>query len=150
MATSPPDRSDDEGPSLRQIARQLTTPVLAGCVLTRERISQLAARLSVPAGMAERSQMLVNAMQAAAEMDRLPGLLEALVGEVDRWERTYADWTERYPSSAPIWAEWRARLESSRALLAGMRAALDEVVAIQPPDPEATPRPGDLETAYDD
>jgi hypothetical protein len=150
MATSPPEDPNDGGRSLREIARQLTTPALAGYVLTRERIGQLAADLGLPAGLADRGRMLVNAIQAAAELDRLPALLAALVAETERWDSNYRDWSRHYPASAPIWSDWRDRLETSRALLAEMRAALAEVVAVEPPPPETLPRPADVETPYDD
>jgi hypothetical protein len=159
MATSPPDdrgehlgedRAEDRGPSLREITRQLTTPALAGYVLTRERIGQLAAGLGLPAGLAERSQMLVNAIQAAAEMERRPLLLDALSAETDRWEAIYRGWSRLYPASAPIWTDWRARLTTSRALLAEMRSTLEGVVAVEAPGPETPPRSADLETPYDD
>jgi hypothetical protein len=115
---------DEEGPSLREIAGTLTTPARSGLVLTKERIAAIAARLSLPVGFTDRSQMLVNVFRAAAEYERIPALLDALDLEADRWESRYVAWTREYPASGTIWQEWRERLRNTRVLLANMQAAV--------------------------
>jgi hypothetical protein len=118
---------DKEGPGLRDIARTLTTPALSGLPMTKQRIGEIAAGLSLLVALGERSPMLMNVFQSAADLGRISPLLGALEAELDRWESRYVQWSSTYPSSAPIWYEWRQRLASTRALLAEMKAAAGQV-----------------------
>jgi hypothetical protein len=109
-----------QGPSLREIAERLTIPARSGLPLTKQQLGELGARLALPVGLAERSQMLMNLFRAAAELEKLPALLGALRQEVERWESQYGQWSTEYPASASIWDGWRERLAESRTLLTEM------------------------------
>ena len=112
-----------EGPGLSEIARRLTAPARSGLVLTKDRLRAVGRELSLPVGFGERSEMLLNLFRAAAELERLPELLDTLRAEADHWDRTYLQWSDEYPASRAIWDEWRGRLIDTRALLEEMAAA---------------------------
>lgn len=104
-------------------------------MLTKERLGTLAASLALPVGFTERGQMLVNMFRAAAEMERVPELIAALVAEADRWEARYVEWSREYPASAAVWDEWRGRLAGLRALLGEMSTAASAASAVEARDP---------------
>jgi hypothetical protein len=135
LPREPTSRAADElqGPSLREIAERLTIPARSGLPLTKQQLGELGARLSLPVGLAERSQMLMNLFRAAAELEKLPALLGALRDEVERWESQYRQWSTEYPASEAIWDGWRERLAETRTLLVEMA----ELVATGEPDQEA-------------
>jgi hypothetical protein len=142
---------DNEGPGLRDVAQLLATPARGGLALTKDSIGRIATDLALPVGFAERSQMLVNAFRAAAELDRLPALLAALGAEVDRWDGRYAAWEREYPASQPIWREWREKLASLRTLLAEMAAVANRGGSILEPNRRAgMPAPVDEHPEYVD
>ena len=131
-----------EGPSLREISRRLTSPARSGLVLTKERLGGLGRELSLPVGFGERSEMLLNLFRAAAQLERLPELLDTLRAEADRWDRRYVEWSERYPASRAIWDEWRGRLAGTRALLNDMSAAMLRDSPEHDPARSSRTRPG--------
>ena len=137
---SPSSSRPDEagGPSLRQVAELLTTPARSGIVLTKARIGELAGSLGLPVGFGEKSQMLMALFRAAADLETVPAVVDALRAEAERWEARYDGWASEFPASAPIWHDWHQRLARTRALLAEMAEALDQVRPGDPPDPHTS------------
>jgi hypothetical protein len=148
----PGGRQEEEGgPGLREVVERLTSPARAGFVLTKQRLATSAAQLNLPVGFGERSQMLTNLFRAAAELDRLLPLIEALRAEAGRWDSLYLEWATSYPGSAPIWRSWRERLAATRALLDDMAQAVSSVVTAETPRPdEPLPGPVDRQEEYAD
>jgi hypothetical protein len=144
-------QGSEGGPGLREVVERLTTPARAGFVLTKQQLATSAARLNLPVGFGERSQMLTNLFRAAAELDRLLPLIEALQAEARRWDSLYLEWAASYPGSAPIWQTWRDRLAASRALLDEMAQAAASVVHAEAPPADAPlPSPVDRQEEYAD
>ena len=114
------DGDDQSGPSLREVVRRLTTPALAGFVLTKQSLGALAAGLELPVGFSERSQMLTGMFRAAAELGRLPTLIEGLDARAVAWHERYGAWAASYPASAETWLEWQQRTAETRRLLTDM------------------------------
>ena len=138
------------GPSLREIAQLLTTPARSGMVLTKARIGELARTLGLPVGFGEKSQMLMALFRAAADLETVPALVDALRGEVERWAARYQGWAAEYPASASIWADYGERLGGTRALLADMAAALNQMSPGEPLEAGRIPAPVDDDPQYVD
>ena len=144
-------RDPDGGPGLREVVQRLTTPTRAGFVLTKQSLGTIAARLQLPVGFGERSQMLTGMLRGAAELDRLPVLIEALQAEAGRWDDRYLEWAAEYPASASTWQDWRDRLAATRALLDEMaRTVASAVTAPGPSTDQPLPGPLDTQEQYAD
>jgi hypothetical protein len=144
-------RGPGEGPDLREVVQRLTTPARAGFVLTKQSLGTTAIRLSLPAGFGERSQMLASMFQAAAELERLPPLIEALQAEARRWEGHYLAWASEYPASRPTWERWRGQLATTQALLHDMLLAATTINAsAEPSADQPLPLPLDTQPEYVD
>lgn len=144
------DEAGPEGPSLREIAQTLTTPALAGMVLTKGRLGELSRELDLPIGFGDRVQMLMGLFRAAGDLERVPALIRALRGEAERWGRRYLGWAEEYPASEAIWNDWRERLSRTRGLLAEMATVADEAQAIAPGAGRVFPPAIEEGAEYDD
>jgi hypothetical protein len=110
---------------LREVVRRLTTVSLAGIVLTREGLRDMALRLGVPIGAGDRGQMLSQLFVSAAELERVPTLVALLRSELERWDARYAAWSEQHPASAAIWADWRQSVEATRTMLLEMSVQME-------------------------
>jgi TorA maturation chaperone TorD len=112
-----PDEIKNEMPSLNGVALILLTPAYSGLYLSRDDISRLARPLNIPCGVGARQQMLTYLVQAAADDDRLPCLLESLQALVGAWSSFYTACKEGEPALAQISSVWLERLEGTRVLL---------------------------------
>jgi len=106
-----PDVLGNPETGLRDLATHLTTPSLAGGVLTRGALAQVGRAAQAPRGFGSRALMLTNLFKTASEYDRLPSVVAGL-GEV------VSGWTQAHTRlSAPVWA---ARSQATEALLTQM------------------------------
>ena len=119
-------------------------------VLTKARLGELAGALGLPVGFGEKSQMLMALFRAAADLDLIPALLDALRAEAECWEARYSGWAAEHPASAAIWREWSGRLEGTRAMLAEMAAAVERTAPGEPLQRRPVPAPVDDEVEYED
>lgn len=134
------DDGAEPGPSLREVVRRLTTPAQAGFVLTKQSLGELAASLELPVGFGERSQMLRGMFRAAAELGRLPALIEGLEARASVWSDRYAAWAADYPASAATWLTWQQVAAETLHLLADM-AALARASGPRTAEPPSTQGP---------
>ncbi len=96
---------------LRDIAELLCTPCHAGGLLTRGALRQLG---DLPRGFGQRPHELKTLLLSAARFGELPAVIEALDGELLRWDAAL---------QGPV-APWRARIAHTRSLLDGMQLAV--------------------------
>ena len=129
---SPPGRGQGEGrdaggeepESLEQVVRGLLTPARVGVFLCREDMRRIGQALGLPTPPGDRFAMLRGLVEAAAQFDLLPALLDTL----DALSRAADAEVAALMGDAPVWQpygqQWRVRIAAGQALLAGIRGTL--------------------------
>lgn len=85
----PPDLLADDKTSLRDIAEYLMTPCFSGHFISRTTIGRIGRELQLPRGFTDRTTMLVNLMQSAAQYDGAIVLMDALITEFQAAQKHY-------------------------------------------------------------
>ncbi len=111
-----PDLLEDPDTRLRDLACHLTTPSLAGGVLSRGALAGVGRASEVPKGFGSRALMLTNLLRSAAEYDRLAQVLTGLSSVASGWAEAHA---------ALGATQWASRSEQTVALLAQMARDAD-------------------------
>lgn len=123
---APPTLLSDPKTSLRDIAEFLMTPCYSGLFLSRTAVGELGRALQLPRGFADRTTMLVNLMQSAAQYDGSLALLEQLIAKFEATSRWYNSC--RHGSAKLDFAlqPWIERTEATVNLLGEMRKRAGE------------------------
>ncbi len=111
---------DDEGTSLRRIARFLTTACHAGTFVTRSDIAALGRDLDLPRGFGSRVNMLESLFLAAAEYDRFPAVIERVRDLLRRRAAALDAVVARFPDGEHLRDIFGARLRESLNTLEGL------------------------------
>jgi TorA maturation chaperone TorD len=97
-----PDPLSNPQTRLADLAQHLTTPSLAGGVLSRSALALVGRSTAVPKGFGSRALMLTNLMRTAAELGELPQVLKGISAVVEGWAHAHT------AIGAQVWAQ-RAR-----------------------------------------
>jgi TorA maturation chaperone TorD len=111
---------DDHG--LNHVVRVLLTPDLAGIFLSREDLAALGRRLSLPAPIGERFQMLRGLFESAGRFELVVPLLDALAELLAAEAGAMSALAAEHPAWATIGRGWLERIAQGRALLDELRA----------------------------
>ncbi|MCB8967329.1 MAG: molecular chaperone TorD family protein [Ardenticatenaceae bacterium] len=107
--------------SLKDIAAYLTNPVYSGFALSRGDVARLARAHKLPRGFGKRDLMLHNLLQAAAQYEMLPALLQTLLTLVEEWQMGYGRFAAQSAMLTPFLQPWQERIAATKALLATMQ-----------------------------
>lgn len=117
MLPAGPDLLDEKSTSLREIAAYLMTPAHSGLFLSRTTVSHIARALHLPRGFADRTQMLTNLFQAAAQYEQIPLLLASLKQTVEDASATYEQILAEQPLCSFAVRPWQEKLAQTQRML---------------------------------
>lgn len=87
--------------TLGMLADYLVTPARAGFFISQAELRTLGRRLDLPGGFANRRQILINLLRAAATYARMPDIFGALHASAEAWHTRYYQLAAAVPNAAP-------------------------------------------------
>lgn len=121
---------ENDKTSLKEIARYLTTPAHSGIYLSRDTISALARKLSLPRGFGSRQQMLLNLIRAAAEYDLLPQLMIVLETETAVWQTAYLNQQIALPPLGQHLKPWLTCIQNTTEILGSIKIQTEKLTIV--------------------
>lgn len=123
---APADILTDENAGLKEIITHFLTPVYSGLFLSRDDISRLARRGTLPRGFGSRRQMLQNLLRSAANYDEMETIFKEMRLLIDHWHSSYVNLGSGQPVSSFV-EPWLTRLTRTTEMLETMLTQLNEI-----------------------